>query len=162
VEPTLQEKYGFDTILQLISGVVTVIVLGVPMVHKARLLLRRRRLRRARRFEETSQVNNDLTGTLLSGALRPSILRPSRGGEEDSCDSDSDDGVDVDGGDVRRLRSDFSAVQAQLRVVEEELRRNREQLLRTEERDRTNQAKISELLASMSSTSPSPAIAEGC
>ena len=65
MEPTLQEKYGFDTILQLISGVVTVIVLGVPMVHKARLLLRRRRLRRARRFEETSQVNNDLTGTLL-------------------------------------------------------------------------------------------------
>ena len=40
VQPNLEQRYAFDSLLQLISGAVAAIVLVVPIIHKARLRVR--------------------------------------------------------------------------------------------------------------------------
>jgi predicted outer membrane repeat protein len=79
VQPNLEQRYSFDVLLQFVSIAVASIVVGVPIIHKARLHWRARGVAR-------SHSSVELTETLLSvenAGLSETILLAD---EEDSAD----------------------------------------------------------------------------
>jgi hypothetical protein len=60
VQPDLESRYGFDVILQFVSGGVAAITVAVPIIHKARLKWRARgRARLGAMFELSETLMND-------------------------------------------------------------------------------------------------------
>jgi hypothetical protein len=133
VQPQLEERYGFDVLLQIVSIAVATIAVGVPIIHKFRLYLR------VRGAKARSHSSVELSESLLAndsesdrGSSIPSIADDPNANSTTSR-GNTNTGIDVE----RRLQAQLQAEQQKLRDVQEQFRLERvamrEQLAREQE-----------------------------
>jgi hypothetical protein len=97
VQPNLEQRYGFDALLQLVAFAVAAIVVAVPIIHKARLFMRKRSAGRATQSQEQA----------IAVELSEALLPPGEGNHTHyTMMGDGDVGAKTSG-DFARLQDQF-------------------------------------------------------
>jgi hypothetical protein len=137
VQPNLEQRYGFDALLQLVSVAVAAIVVAVPIIHKARLYMRKRSAGRAAQLQDQG-IAVELSHTLLAS------------GEDDHTHYTMMGDDDV--GAIARLQEQFEkqlqGERQKREVSESALQRLQEQLQREQEARASERAVMQEQRAS--------------